>query len=70
MSVEKSIDLTATGATIEDAVAEAVHRASLTVKGLTTFEIERIEGTIGSDGEVTYRVLVRVSFVIKERVHE
>ena len=69
MSVEKSIDLTATGATIEEAVAEAVHRASLTVKGLTTFEIERIEGTIEA-GEVTYKVLVRVSFVIKERVHE
>jgi flavin-binding protein dodecin len=70
MSVEKSIDLTATGATIEEAVAEAVHRASLTVKGLTTFEIERIDGTIGDGGDVSYRVLVRVSFVIKERVHE
>ena len=42
MSVEKSIDLTATGPTIEEAVAEAVHRASLTLKGLTTFEIERM----------------------------
>jgi flavin-binding protein dodecin len=69
MSVEKSIDLTATGATIEEAVAEAIHRASLTVKGLTTFEVERIEGVIDG-GDVTYRVLVRVSFVIKERVHE
>ena len=70
MSVEKSIDLTATGATIEEAVAEAVHRASLTVKGLSTFEVERIEGTIGPDGDVAYKVLVRISFVIKERVHE
>ena len=70
MSVEKSIDLTATGATIEEAIAEAVHRASLTVKGLSTFEVERIEGTIGSGGDVAYKVLVRVSFVIKERVHE
>ena len=69
MSVEKSIDLTATGATIEEAVAEAVHRASLTVKGLTTFEIERIEGSIDG-GELTYKVRIRVSFVIKERVHE
>jgi flavin-binding protein dodecin len=69
MSVEKSIDLTATGPTIEEAVAEAVHRASLTLKGLTTFEIERIDGLV-EDGEVVYRVLVRVSFVIKEQVHE
>jgi flavin-binding protein dodecin len=70
MSVEKSIDLTATGATIEEAVAEAIHRASLTVKGLSSFEVERIEGTIEGGGDVTYKVLVRVSFVIKERVHE
>ena len=69
MPVEKSIDLTATGRTIEDAVSEAVHRASLTLKGLTSFEIERIEGLLDG-GEVTYRVLVRVSFVIKEQVHE
>lgn len=69
MSVEKSIDLTATGPTIEEAVAEAVHRASLTIQGLTGFEIEKIEGTI-EEGEPRYRVLVRVSFVIKEKVHE
>ncbi|MGH2806831.1 MAG: dodecin family protein [Actinomycetota bacterium] len=69
MSVEKSIDLTATGPTIEEAVAEAVHRASLTLKGLTTFEIERIDGLL-DEGEVTYRVLVRISFEIKEQVHE
>jgi flavin-binding protein dodecin len=69
MAVEKSIDLTATGATIEDAIEQAVHRASLTLKGLTTFEVERIEGVI-QDGEVEYRVLVRVSFTIKEQIHE
>lgn len=69
MSVEKSIDLTATGASVEDAVAEAIHRASLTLEGLTSFHVERIEGTL-ADGEITYRVLVRVSFVIKEQVHE
>ncbi|MDQ3915269.1 MAG: dodecin family protein [Actinomycetota bacterium] len=69
MSVEKSIDLTATGSTIEEAVGSAVHRASLTLKGLTSFEVERIEGLV-QDGEVVYRVLVRVSFEIKEQLHE
>jgi flavin-binding protein dodecin len=69
MSVEKSIDLTATGATIEEAVSEAIHRASLTLRGLTTFEIEHIEGLV-DDGEVSYKVLVRVNFVIKEQLHE
>jgi flavin-binding protein dodecin len=69
MTVEKSIDLTASGSTIEEAVAEAIHRATLTLQGLTSFEIERIEGVL-DDGEITYKVLVRVSFVIKEHVHE
>jgi flavin-binding protein dodecin len=69
MGVEKSIDLTATGPSIEEAVAEAVHRASLTLRALTTFEVERIEGSI-KQGEVEYRVLVRVAFEIKEHVHE
>jgi dodecin len=69
MSVEKSIDLTATGPTVEDAVAAAIGRAGLTVRGLTSFEIERVEGTI-DEGNILYKVHLRLSFVIKERVHE
>jgi flavin-binding protein dodecin len=69
MPVEKSIDLTATGPTIEEAVAEAVGRAGLTLQGVTGFEVERIEGIV-SGGEITYRVLVRVAFEIREHVHE
>lgn len=69
MAVEKSIDLTATGSSIEDAVEQAIHRASLTLKGLTSFEVERIEGVI-EGGEVQYRVLVRIAFQIKEQIHE
>ena len=69
MSVEKSIDLTATGPSVEEAVAEAVHRASLTLRGVTGFEVERIEGIV--DGaDITYKVLLRLTFVIKEQVHE
>jgi flavin-binding protein dodecin len=69
MSIEKSIDLTATGSSIEDAVAQAVERASLTLKGVSGFEVERIDGLVDG-GEITYRVLVRVTFVIKEQLHE
>ena len=69
MAVEKSIDLTATGSTIEDAVAQAVQRAGLTLRGVTGFEVERIEGVV-DDGAISYRVLVRVSFLIKEQLHE
>ena len=69
MSIEKSIDLTATGSSVEDAVASAIERASLTLKGVSGFEVERIDGLVDG-GEITYRVLVRVTFVIKEQLHE
>lgn len=69
MQIEKSIDLTATGSSIEEAVGSAVHRASLTLEGLTSFEVERIDGII-ENGEPMFRVLVRISFVIKEQIHE
>lgn len=69
MGIEKSIDLTATGPSVDAAIAEAVDRASLTLQGVTSFEVERIEGLV-KDGEITYKVLVRISFEIKERVHE
>ena len=69
MSVEKSIDLTATGPSIEQAVEEAVSRAKLTLQGVSSFEVERIDGIVDEE-EISYRVLVRVSFVVKEHLHE
>jgi flavin-binding protein dodecin len=69
MAVEKSIDLTATGTSIEEAVSEAVDRASLTLRGVSSFEVERIEGLV-ENGELSFKVHVRVSFLIKEHVHE
>lgn len=69
MAVEKSIDLTATAPSIDAAVAEAIDRASLTLQGITSFEVEKIEGLV-SNGEISFKVLVRVTFEIKERVHE
>lgn len=69
MAVEKSIELTATGPSIDEAIAEAVHRASLTLKGISSFEVQRIEGLVSGD-EITYRVLMRLTFALKERIHE
>ena len=69
MSVEKSIDLTATGTTIDEAVGSAIHRASLTLQGLTSFTLDKVEGTI-EDGRPVYKVVVRIWFVIKEKMHE
>ena len=70
MTVDKFIDLAATGATVEDAVAAAVQRAGLTIRGITGFEVSRIEGTLENGSELVYRVHVRISFVIREQLHE
>jgi dodecin len=70
MAVEKFIDLTATGPSIEDAVATAVQRAGLTLRGITGFEVSRIEGTLENGSELVYRVHVRISFQIREQLHE
>jgi flavin-binding protein dodecin len=69
MSVEKSIDLNATGTTIEEAVSTAIARAGLTIRGITSFEVKRTGGEV-SGGDIVYRVWVRVWFVVKEPLHE
>ena len=69
MVVEKSIDLTATGPTIDGAVTEAVDRAGLTLDGITSFSVVDIAGVV-EDGRITYRVRVRVNFTLLERFHE
>ncbi len=69
MTVQKSIDLVATGTSIEDAIRAAVARAGLTVRGVTNFELQRVEGDITEEGLV-FRVWVRLWFVVKEPLHE
>lgn len=69
MVVEKSLELTATGDTIEAAVTEAVDRAGLTLDGITAFEVLHVAGTV-TDGRITYRVRVRIDFTLLERFHE
>jgi glyoxylase-like metal-dependent hydrolase (beta-lactamase superfamily II)/flavin-binding protein dodecin len=53
MAVEKSIDLTATGPTVDSAIAEAVGRATLTLSGVSSFEVERIEGLVSDEGSLS-----------------
>jgi flavin-binding protein dodecin len=68
MAVQKAVDLTGTGPTVEDAVAEAVDRAGMTLEGVTRFEIISLGGS--SDGRrLTYEAQVRVWFTLMERVH-
>ena len=68
MGVKKAIDLVGTGDSIQDAVTEALDRARLSLEGITSFEVQRISGTV--DGATTeYRVELRIWFVLRERMH-
>jgi flavin-binding protein dodecin len=68
VAVQKAIELTGSGSSIEDAVSEALDRAGLTLQGISRFEVERVAGEV--DGSrVTYQVELRVWFTLLERVH-
>jgi len=68
VTVEKAVELIGTGDSVQDAVAEALDRARMSLEGITGFEVTRISGMV--DGATTeYRVEMRVWFVLRERMH-
>ena len=69
--VEKIIDLTGTSTTsIEDAVALAISRASVTISGIRDAVITETRALV-EDGRVTgWKVTLRVTVEIKDRLHE
>jgi dodecin len=69
--VEKTITLTGTSTnSIEDAVGLAVTRASATIDGIRQADVTAITATV-EDGTVTaWRVKMRVTFAVQERLHE
>ena len=67
MSVQKAIDLSGSGETIQDAVSEALDRARETLEGITKFEVKDITGAV--EGPRTmYQVEIRVWFTVLERM--
>ena len=69
--VEKTIDLTGTSTnSIEDAVGLAVTRAAATIDGIRQAEIAGITALV-EDGTVNaWRVKLRLTFAVQERLHE
>lgn len=71
MTVTKTVDLSGTSTqSFEAAIEEAVARASLTIDEVTEFEIEKITGTVKAGRVMEYRVWLKVTFVVKEMLHE
>ena len=69
--VEKTITLTGTSTnSIEDAVGLAITRASSTIEGIRQADISAITAVV-EDGTVNaWKVKLRVTFAVQERLHE
>jgi flavin-binding protein dodecin len=68
VAVQKAVELIGSGASVDEAVAEALDRAGLTLQGITGFEVARIAGDI-EGARITYQVHLRVWFTLMEPVH-
>jgi flavin-binding protein dodecin len=68
VTVQKAVDLVGTGDSLQEAVTEALDRARLSLDAITSFEVQRIAGTV-VDARTTYEVQVRVWFTLLERMH-
>lgn len=68
MAVQKAVELTGSGTSVEDAIAEAIDRAGLTLEGITGFDVKKLSGVV-EGARVTYRVHLRVWFTLRERMH-
>jgi flavin-binding protein dodecin len=69
MMVRKSINIAASGPTIEASVHEAIDRASTTLEGITRFEVTKIGGELTDAGPV-FDIELTVWFTLLERMHE
>jgi flavin-binding protein dodecin len=69
--VEKVVELTGTSTTsIEDAVALAVSRAAVTISGIRDAVITDTRALV-EDGRIAgWKVALRITFEIKDRLHE
>lgn len=69
--VEKTLDLTGTSAIgIEDAVALAIKRASLTIKRIRQAKVMEAVALVDDDAISRWRVRVEVTFALEEQLHE
>ena len=69
--VEKIVELTGTSSTsIEDAVALAVSRASVTISGIREATVTRTIAQVENGAVRGWKVWLRVTFEIKDQIHE
>lgn len=65
MSVARHTEITASGASIEEAVANGAERASKTLDNVTQVWVHDIKAKVDGGRIVEYRVHMKVSFILK-----
>ena len=69
--VEKTIELTGASAnSIEDAVNIALARAAVTIDGIRHVHVDDIAATVENGAVAYWRVRIRVTFAVQDRLHE
>jgi flavin-binding protein dodecin len=69
--VEKTVDLTGTSTIgIEDAVALAVKRASVTIKNIRHARVMDAVALIEQNAIARWRVRVEITFAVEDQLHE
>jgi hypothetical protein len=69
--VEKTIDLTGISAnSVEDAVQLAIARAGVTINGIHTAHVTNIDAMVEANKVVRWKVSVKVTFQVKDELHE
>ncbi len=69
--VEKTIELTGNSKSgIEEAVALAVSRATVTISGIEQVEVTDIKAIVENGSIALWKVKIKATFPVKDRVHE
>ena len=69
--VEKTIELTGNSAnSIEDAVSLAVSRAAVTIESICRADVVDISANIEDGVVARWRVKVKITFTVQDRLHE
>jgi len=63
--VYKKTEIVGTGATMDEAIAAAIARASKTIRNLRWFEVEEVRGTIDRNQVSAFQVTLKVGFTLE-----
>jgi len=67
MAVARVTEIVAASAdSVQDAIQEGLSRASKTLRGITGFEVTRVQGKVEKGKLMEYRVHMNVTFVLED----